>query len=688
MSSLLHTSSEHATAASRPVPGRLRRLLRGRPAEPAWARPALLVLLAATAVLYLWDPAGRGWANSYYAGAVQSATRNGTAFFFGSVDAANFITVDKPPASLWLMALSGRIFGFSSWSMLLPQALAGVASVALLHAAVRRWHGPAAGLVAGAVLAVTPVAVLMFRYNNPDALLVLLLVLAAYATVRAVERGHVGWLLLAGTAIGAGFLTKMLQAFLVLPALAVAYLVAAPVPLRRRIGHLLAGGAAMLVAAGWWVAVVDLWPASHRPYVGGSEDNSVLGLTLGYNGFGRIFGGDGNTTAGTPGGGTGLPAGMQLPAGMDLPAGGMGGFGGATGIGRMFGDAVGGQVSWLLPAALITLVVGAWLTGRAPRTDRFRASLLLWGGWLLVTATVFSWMEGIFHEYYTVALAPAIGALVGIGGRELWVRREGIVARVGLAAAAAATGAWGYVLLDRTPDWHPELRVVLVAVTVVAVAGLLTPRRLALRLSVVGLVAALLTGLLGNAAYAVQTVSSVRTGPIPTAGPGGGPAGAAGGQAALAERLEQMFPGGRLPAGFPEPPGGAGGLPGAGGRVDPALASLLRGTTSTWAAAVVSTSEAAQLQLASGRPVMGLGGFTGSDPVPTLAAFQRRVADGDVRYLVAMGGPMSGMPGGGSVGGPMAASGPVAEITAWVSTHFPSSTVGGRTVYDLTKEKN
>ncbi|MFI6133711.1 ArnT family glycosyltransferase [Micromonospora sp. NPDC051141] len=680
MSSLTE-SAPIRVAGPRTVPGRLRRLLRGRPADPAWARPALLVLLAATAVLYLWDPAGRGWANPYYAGAVQSGTQDAKAFFFGSVDAANFITVDKPPASLWLMAISGRIFGFTSWSMLLPQALAGVAAVALLAATVRRWHGPAAGLIAGAALAVTPVAVLMFRYNNPDALLVLLLVLAAWATTRAVEQGRIGWLLLAGSAIGFGFLTKMLQAFLVLPALALTYLVAAPVSLRRRLGHLVAGGTAMTVAAGWWVAVVELWPAADRPYVGGSEDDSVLGLTLGYNGLGRILGGDGNGAAGAQGGGPGLPAGTPLPAGVELPAGGPAGMSGATGIGRMFGDAIGGQVSWLLPAALVALVLGVWLSGRAPRTDRLRASVLLWGGWLLVTAAVFSFMAGIFHEYYTVALAPAIAALVGLGGRELWVRRETLSARLGLAAMVAATAAWGYVLLDRTPDWYPALRYALAALGVVAVVGLLPSPRRALRLSLVGLVAALLTGALGSTAYAVQTASSARSGPIPTAGPRGG--GFPGG-AELTEMMARMFPGGRLPAGFPEPPVG-GGLPGGEVRTDDPVAKLLRATTTTWAAAVVSSSDAASLQLAGGRPVMGLGGFTGSDPAPTLTEFQRHVADGDVRYLVATGGVGGTMPG---AGGPMATSASVAAITDWVSSTFASTTIGGRTVYDLTKEKN
>ena len=213
-------------------------------ADPAWARPALLVLLALTALAYLWDLSASGYANSFYAAAVQAGTKSWKAFFFGSLDSSNFITVDKPPASLWVMALSGRIFGFSSWSMLVPQALEGVAAVGLLYAAVKRWFGAGAGLAAGAVFALTPVAALMFRFNNPDALLVLLLVAAAYCMVRALERAGTRWILAAGALIGFAFLAKMMQAFLVLPAFALVYLVAAPTTLRRRLGQLLAGGVA------------------------------------------------------------------------------------------------------------------------------------------------------------------------------------------------------------------------------------------------------------------------------------------------------------------------------------------------------------------------------------------------------------------------------------------------------------
>ncbi|MDT7713013.1 MAG: hypothetical protein QOG46_1707, partial [Pseudonocardiales bacterium] len=331
---------------------------------------ALGVLLAGSAVLYLWHLNVSGWANNFYSGAVQAMTQSWKAFFFGSSDAGNVVTVDKPPAALWVMALSARILGVSSWSILLPQALMGVGTVALLSAAVRRVAGRVAGLVAGAAMAFTPVAALMFRYNNPDALLVLFMVGAAYATVRAIEKAGRRWLVLAGVLIGLAFLTKMAQGFLVLPALALAYLWAAPTGLGRRIRQLCTAGVAVVVAGGWWYAIVGLWPAGSRPYIGGSTNNSALELALGYNGLGRIFGMSAGGR-GLPGGD--LPAGAGLHRGGGFPGGG-GGFGGQAGVTRMFASDVGGQVSWLLPAALALFVLGLWLTRRTPRTDPLRAS--------------------------------------------------------------------------------------------------------------------------------------------------------------------------------------------------------------------------------------------------------------------------------------------------------------------------
>ncbi|HEX3514614.1 MAG TPA: glycosyltransferase family 39 protein, partial [Trebonia sp.] len=499
---------------------RLSRVWRGPAEDPRWARPALLGLLAVTALLYLWDLGRNGYANDFYAAAVQAGTRSWKAFFFGSFDSSSFITVDKTPASLWVDELSGRLFGFNSWSLLAPQAVEGVVSVLLLFAAVRRWFGPEAGLIAGAVLALTPAAALIFRFNNPDALLVLLMTAAGYCVQRAIERDRTRWLVLAGLLLGFAFLTKMMQAFLVLPGFGLGYLWAGPARLRRRLWQLLAGLGGVIVGAGWWIAIAELTPAADRPYFGGSTNNNILELALGYNGLGRL---DGSETGSIGGGGGGGSA-----------------FGGATGPFRLFQSEFGGQVSWLIPAALLSLAALVWISRRAPRTSRVRAFALLWGGWLLVTGLVFSYMQGIIHPYYMVALAPAIGALVGVGAIALLRSDTPVAGRAVAAAGIAGTGIWAYVLLDRTPTWLPWLRwTVLLAgllgaaavFVVPALTGRATGRgtagatgrggraRPAAMLAYAPLALALVAGLGGPLAYSLDTANTTHTGSIPSAGP-------------------------------------------------------------------------------------------------------------------------------------------------------------------------
>jgi 4-amino-4-deoxy-L-arabinose transferase-like glycosyltransferase len=588
------------------------------------------------------------------------------------------------------MALSGRIFGFSSWSMLAPQALMAVASVALLWATVRRVAGPVAGLLAGAVLALTPVAVLMFKFNNPDALLVLLMVAAAWATTHAVEKASTRWLMLAGVFLGFGFLTKMLQAFLVVPGLAAAYLWAAPTTLWRRIRQLLAAGVAIVVSAGWWLLAVALWPVDTRPYIGGSTNNSPLELAFGYNGLGRIFGGAGNgggrrgaeMAGGFPAGDVPAPgaeAAAGMPGGVPPgggPGGGMGGFGGQAGLTRLFNAEIGGQISWLLPAALILLLAGLRLTRRAPRTDRVRAALVLWGGWTLVTALVFSLMEGTFHAYYTVALAPGIAALVAVGGREVWRVRDTWTGRSVLAATAGVTALWAWVLLGRSATFLPWLRWVVLALGVVATVGLLVPTGWRARVAAVVAGAAVLAGLAGPIAYAVQTTATAHQGSIVTAGPSTGTGFGPGG-AGMRGRFGQTgaTPPGPAsadagPAGQPDGRGGFGMGGPAGEQVSTELADMLTSAGTRWAAATIGSQGASSMMLSTGTAVMAIGGFTGSDPSPTLEQFQTYVANGEIHYFVA--GGMGGGPGRGS------------EITQWVQQHFTARTVGDQTVYDLT----
>ncbi|MEU7413347.1 glycosyltransferase family 39 protein [Streptomyces sp. NPDC042638] len=688
-----HAATPRAPGAGEPGQPFARRLWRGRAEDPRWVRPAFLGLLTATLLLYLYDLSASGYANSFYSAAVQAGSTSWKAFFFGSLDAGNAITVDKPPASLWPMELSVRVFGLHSWAILAPEVLMGVAAVAVVYAGVRRRFSPAAGLIAGAVLALTPVAALMFRFNNPDAMLALLMSVACYLVVRAVEDGRTKWLVWAGVAIGFAFLAKTLQAFLILPPLALVYAVCAPVPLKKRLGQLAAATLALVVSGGWWVAVVELWPASSRPYVGGSQNNSFLELTFGYNGLGRL---NGDETGSVGGGGRG---------------GGGTGMWGETGWDRMFNSEIGGQISWLLPSALILLAAGLVATRRLRRTSVTRASFLVWGGSLLTTMAVFSYMAGIFHQYYTVALAPYLAAVTGMGAGLLWERRREPWASVTLAASVVAAAAWGYVLLHRTSGYLPWLRWLVLIGGLAAAFGLVfagrLPRRLALGAAAVGLVAALA----GPTAYTLSTLAEGHTGSIVTAGPAGasvmggrgrGPGGAPGGGDGMRGGFGGGMPGRNQPPqggpgqqgrgqpgnGFPgggrTGEGGMGGAGGAGGllngaNVSSAAKALLEENASryTWVAASVGSQNSASYQLATGDPVMAIGGFNGTDPSPTLAEFEKYVAQGRIHYFID-GGGMGGGRGGGS-------SGTASRISSWVQSTFKKVTVGSATFYDLTR---
>jgi 4-amino-4-deoxy-L-arabinose transferase-like glycosyltransferase len=692
-----------------PRPGRVARFFRGKESDAPWVRPALLALLAATALLYLWDLGASGWANSFYSAAVQAGTKSWKAFFFGSSDSSNFITVDKPPAFLWPMEISARIFGLNSWSVLAPQALEGVATVGLVYLSVRRWFSAQAALLAGAVVALTPVAALMFRYNNPDAMLALLLTGALYATVRGLERAQTKWLLLAGALVGFGFITKMMQAFLILPVMAVVYLLAAPTGWWRRVWQVGLMGLSVLVAAGWWVAAVALTPAADRPYVGGSQNNSIFNLIFGYNGFGRITGNE----TGSVGGGS--------------VAGSMWG---PTGLTRLFNTEFGNMMSWLLPGALVMGAAVLVITLRARRTDRERAALLLWGGSLVCIGLVISLAQGIIHPYYAVALAPPLGGLVGIATFGLWQRRESWAARGALAGALGVTVVWTVVLLGRTPDWFPALRPLVAVVGALGVVGILAlplvrraPRAAVAVVAALAFGAALAVPLFSTVATATTPHDSAIPSVTPTAVGGlGGPGGFAGGGPGGGFRrafgggfprggAAGGFPGGGAAGGFPGggtsngtgggfPGGGfAGGAPSGGGgsrafgrgggfgggggflnasASNPALTEALQANAGryTWAAATVNSNSAAGYQLASGEPVMAIGGFNGTDPAPTLAQFEKDVAEGKIHYFIAGGGAGVRGPGGGG--------GDAAAITSWVESRFTATTIGGVTVYDLT----
>jgi 4-amino-4-deoxy-L-arabinose transferase-like glycosyltransferase len=487
---------------------------------------------------------------------------------------------------------------------------------------------------------------------------------------------------LAGVLLGFAFLTKMMQGFLVVPAFAIAYLVAAPAPMKKRLLHTLGAGLAMFAAAGWWVALVELWPAGSRPYIGGSTNNSVLELIFGYNGFGRL---DGSSNNGNVGGGTG-------------------GFSsGDTGLTRLFGTDMGTQISWLLPAALLGIVAVGWVTWRTGRTNRLRASMIVWGGLVICTGLVLSYASGIIHPYYTVALAPGIAATVALAVSSLWAVRAKPVARWFLAAVVAAGALWSFELLGRAANWTPWLRWAVLLVGVAAVIVVVLPRMVA------WLVAPLVatTLLIAPTAYALQTASTAHNGALPTAGPAstsgfggrGGPGGFRGGQPPAG--MQPPTGTGRR-GGFGTPPAGAGtpptgfgagggtgtaptrtgggargGLGGASSVSDAMVAALAKNASDyTWVAATVSANSAASLELATDLPVMSLGGFNGTDPAITLAQFKTLVAAGKVHYFIA--------DGQGFIGSTAANTSYAYAIQQWVEANYTATTIGNSTVYDLT----
>ncbi|MET7724834.1 ArnT family glycosyltransferase [Streptomyces mirabilis] len=680
------------------------------PAAPRWSLPALIAIMALATVLYSWNLSGSGL-NSFYSSAIYSGTQSWKAWFFGSLDAGNFLTVDKPPLALMVMGLSCRIFGFGTWQMMLPMIVAALGTIWILHSSVKRVFGHAAAALAALVLALTPITVAINRDNNPDTLLLLLMVSGAALGLRATRDGRLLPLLGSAVCFGLAFNTKMLQGYIALPAVFAVYLYASHLGWAKRIRNLLLATVALAVSSFWWATAVSLVPADDRPYIGGSTDGTAWNLIFGYNGLGRVLGGEGN------GGG----------------GGGGGGFSGSAGLGRLFNDILGGQISWLIPFAGIALAGGLVLCGRAPRIDPTRAALVLWGGWLLLHYLTFATAEGTMHPYYTTAVAPGIAALCGGGGVMLFRAFRGGDVRWSwvLPAGLAVTGIWAVVLLRRATDWNTWLWPAIAVVMALAVVGLVVfrsgNRR---RLLAASLAAAVVAALAGPAAYSFAVPASAggagggMGGTNPTAGPStgqggfgggrGGPGGNVGGPGggempggtqqggqAAGQEGGQVTPGGggtgELPGGAPQggenggfpgggtggqngefpggqaggengtAPGGTGGQRGGfgggggmGGETSSELISYLEKHQdgAKWLLAVSNSQSAGQLILSTHKPVISMYGFTGTDKGMTVAKLKELVKKGELHYIQVGG---SGM--GGGMGGDNSTS---SAVTAWV----------------------
>ncbi|HWZ20075.1 MAG TPA: glycosyltransferase family 39 protein [Ktedonobacteraceae bacterium] len=609
---------------------------------PNWHRLALLGIVLISVFMDFYRLGQNGF-GTYYPAAVRSMMDNWHDFFFAAYDPGGFVTIDKPPVGFWFEVASAKIFGFSSMSILLAQALAGVLSVLLLYYLVRRHFGVVAGLLAALALAITPISVVTNRNTTIDSILCLTLLVGAWAVMHAAETGKLRWLLLSAVIVGIGFNIKMLEAYLVVPAYGLLYLLAAPRSIWKRVGHLALAGLVLLVVSFSWVEAVDLTPPSQRPYVDSTQDNSELSLAIGYNGLERLLGRFGSgfrggAPANTPTnatnrsgstGGDGTPPtngnGGSTNTGRNLarqqqPQGG--GFGGIFDTGapsplRLFNISLGGQVSWLLPIALFGMLALAWQRRPRIQSDRQQQSLVFWGMWLLTMGIFFS-VAGFFHQYYMTEMAPAIAALFGIGLVIMWqdYRRGGWRGWL-LPLALIATVAEQIHLLNSYPEWSQRLTPILIALCILAV-GVLIIARIApqyhlktpgIRFILPALGALVLALMLAPTVWAAIPVTQGTQADLLVAGP------------SQSDGFGGNFTGGGRDTTA---------------NTNTALINYLEANqgTTKFLVAVPSSMTADPIILATNKPVMSLGGFSGSDPILTTSQLAALVKNGTVRFFL------------------------------------------------------
>ncbi|MHC6592116.1 ArnT family glycosyltransferase [Arthrobacter sp. C152] len=601
-----------------------------------WEKIGLAALLLGTATAFLWGLDRNGWANPYYSAAAQAGSQNWKAFFYGSLDAGNLITVDKPPLSIWIMSLSVRLFGLNSWALLVPQALMGVATTWLIYKIIRRSHPAALALLGGLIYATTPVVVLMSRYNNPEPLMGLLTVTAAYFIIRGIEDNRWTWYLLAGTSLGLGFMAKQIQAFLPIPALVLAVLLFGAGTIASRLLRLLGALGALVISGGWWMAIVELTPAANRPYIGGSATNSILELTLDYNGLARFL-------RFTEGSETGRPVPAQGPDSYD------------GGFGRLFNANFAPEGAWLLLTALMSSVALIVLWKQLGSRRSTKALVATGVVWLVTSYCLLSFMGTMTHTYYTFSLAAPSAVVVPLGIHFLWIQRQRIAPRLIGAVLVAGTGYVAWRIFQYSNEWGlvPLFDVFVIGLTV---AGWLGARRRLMTSLTLALVPIALV--LAPLATDVITLSNSHEGTNPLSGPVGN------NPNSLSAHLQAAYVG--------DPPLAR--HLGFGLKPSVEVTALLQDSTSSrWAAATYTAQDAALYALASGRPVIPLGGWLGNDPAPTLTQFKAMVRDDNVAYFIWQQTIVDEVPLGEEA----------VSITDWVRSNFRGETVDGVTLYDL-----
>ena len=634
-----------------------------------WHRLALEGILLIAVFMDFFQLGQNGY-GSYYPPAVRSMMDNWHNFFFASYDPGGFVTVDKPPLGFWFQVISAKIFGFNSVSILLPQALAGVLSVLLLYYLVRRHFGVVAGLLAALMLALSPISVVTNRNITIDSTLTLTLLIGAWAVLRAAESGRLRWLLLSALIVGLGFNIKMLEAYLVVPAYAVLYLLAAPHSIWKRIGHLALAGLLLLVVSLSWAAAVDLTPASQRPFVDSTQDNSELSLAFGYNGLERLLGrgspGSGPNTLHNngpqqpssskgngpqqpqPSGGNGPQQSptsgrsSTQPLSPNATPGGLFDLG-APGLLRLFQESLGSQGGWLLPLALLGMLALAWQRRPNIQEDRQQQSLVFWGMWLLTMGIFFS-VASFFHPYYLTVMAPSIAALCGIGLATMWQDyRRGDWRGWLLPVALVATAVEQVYLLHAYPTWASWMVPLIVVLSLVAVVGLvgarIAPRlrdwirndRFLLPALGVGVLALMIVPLVWSITPILMGGAPDTLSAGPTAQPGNSSSNGGGGNFAITIGSQTFT--GTIPTSAV-----------GNDNADPALLRYLeanQGQAKFLVAVPTSQGIADKIILATNKPVMSMGGFSGDDPTLTTSQLAALVEQGIVRFfLLPTSGPL------------------------------------------------